>query len=157
MKESDCSFGLLDTILDTSEGKERKMSTVKVEIQLSSQELLKAVEQLSLTDLEQFVSQVLLLQAQRKANNLPQAEAELLQKINQGIPSDTQKNYDELIAKRQDETLPPEEHRELLHLTEQIEKLQAQRLEYLAELARLRKTSLTALMENLGIQVPTYA
>lgn len=93
----------------------------------------------------------------KTANNLPQAEAELLQKINQGIPSDTQKNYDELIAKRQDETLTPEEHRELLHLTEQIEKLQAQRLEYLAELARLRKTSLTALMENLGIQVPTYA
>jgi len=30
-------------------------------------------------------------------------------------------------------------------------------LESLAELARLRKTSLTALMENLGIQVPTYA
>ena len=133
------------------------MSTVKVEIQLSSQELLKAVEQLSLTDLEQFVSQVLLLQAQRKAKNLPQAEAELLQKINQGIPSDTQKNYDELIAKRQDETLTPEEHRKLLHLTEHIEKLQAQRLEYLGELARLRKTSLTALMENLGIQVPTYA
>jgi hypothetical protein len=133
------------------------MSTVKVEIQLSSQELLKAVEQLSLTDLEQFVSQVLLLQAQRKANSLPQAEAELLQKINQGIPSDTQKNYDELIAKRQAETLTPEEHSELLRLTEQIEKLQAQRLESLAELARLRKTSLTALMENLGIQVPTYA
>ena len=143
--------------IDRSEGTERKMSTVKVEIQLSSQELLKAVEQLSLTDLEQFVSQVLLLQAQRKANSLPQAEAELLRKINQGIPSDTQKNYDELIAKRQDETLTPEEHRELLHLTEQIEKLQAQRLESLAELARLRKTSLTALMENLGIQVPTYA
>jgi hypothetical protein len=133
------------------------MSTVKVEIQLSSQELLKAVEQLSLTDLEQFVSQVLLLQAQRKANSLPQAEAELLQTINQGIPSDTQKNYDELIAKRQAETLTPEEHSELLRLTEQIEKLQAQRLESLAELARLRKTSLTALMENLGIQVPTYA
>jgi hypothetical protein len=133
------------------------MSTVKVEIQLSSQELLKAVEQLSLTDLEQFVSQVLLLQAQRKANSLPQAEAELLQKINQGIPSDTQKNYDELIAQRQAETLTPEEHSELLRLTEQIEKLQAQRLESLAELARLRKTSLTALMENLGIQVPTYA
>jgi hypothetical protein len=133
------------------------MSTVKVEIQLSSQELLKAVEQLSLTDLEQFVSQVLLLQAQRKANSLPQAEAELLQKINHGIPSDTQKNYDELIAKRQAETLTPEEHSELLRLTEQIEKLQAQRLESLAELARLRKTSLTALMENLGIQVPTYA
>jgi hypothetical protein len=47
--------------------------------------LLKAVNQLSLPDLEQFVSQVLVLQAQRRANSLPQSEAELLLKINQGI------------------------------------------------------------------------
>lgn len=132
------------------------MSTVQVEIQLSSEELLKAVNQLSLPDLEQFVSQVLVLQAQRRANNLPQSEAELLLKINQGISLDTQKYYDELMAKLEAETLTPDEHSQLLGLTEQIEKLQAQRIEYLAELARLRKTSLTALMENLGIQMLMY-
>ncbi|WP_236556934.1 hypothetical protein [Calothrix sp. PCC 7507] len=67
------------------------MSTVKVEVQLSSEELLKAVEQLSQGDLERFVSQVIALQAQRKASSLPQVEAELLLKINQGIPSHTKK------------------------------------------------------------------
>jgi hypothetical protein len=133
------------------------MPKLQVEVQLSSEELLKAVAQLSLPDLERFVSQVILLQAQRKTSNLPQAEAELLLKINQGIPSDTQNYYDELITKREAETLTPDEHNQLLELTEQIEKLQAQRIEYLAELARLRKTSLTALMENLGIQMPAYA
>jgi len=132
------------------------MSTVQVEIQLSSEELLKAVNQLSLPDLEQFVSQVLVLQAQRRGNNLPQSEAELLLKINQGISLDTQKYYDELMARLEAETLTPDEHSQLLSLTEQIEKLQAQRIEYLVELARLRKTSLTALMENLGIQIPVY-
>jgi len=30
-------------------------------------------------------------------------------------------------------------------------------MEYLAELARLRQTSLTRLMENLGIRPPAYA
>ncbi|MEP0856313.1 STAS/SEC14 domain-containing protein [Trichocoleus sp. DQ-U1] len=119
--------------------------------------MLKAVEQLSLPELEKFVSQVLLLQGQRKANSLPQAEAELLIKINQSISSDIQTYYDELIAKRQAETLTPTEYSELLRLTEQIEKLQAQRIEYLAELARFRKISLTALMEDLGIQMPAYA
>jgi hypothetical protein len=133
------------------------MPKLQVEVQLSSEELLKVVAQLSLPDLERFVSQVILLQAQRKTSNLPQAEAELLLKINQGIPSDTQKYYDELITKREAETLTPDQHNQLLELTEQIEKLQAQRIEYLAELARLRKTSLTALMENLGIQMPAYA
>ncbi|MBW4576098.1 MAG: STAS/SEC14 domain-containing protein [Aphanothece sp. CMT-3BRIN-NPC111] len=133
------------------------MSTVKVEVQLSSEELLKAVEQLSQQDLEQFVSQVIALQTQRRVNNLPQPEAELLLKINRGISSDIEKHYGELIAKRQAETLTSEEHSELLHLTEQIEKLQAQLIEDLAELARFRKTSITALMKDLGIQIPVYA
>jgi hypothetical protein len=132
------------------------MSTVKVEVQLSSEELLKAVEQLSQADLERFVSQVIALQAQRKASSLPQVEAELLLKINQGIPSDTQKYYDELMAKREAETLTTEEHKELLYLSEQIEQLQVQRIEYLADLARMRKISLTVLLENLGIQTQMY-
>lgn len=132
------------------------MSTVKVEIQLSSEELLKAVEQLSHADLERFVSQVISLQAQRKASSLPADEAELLIKINQGIPSDIQTYYNELITKRDIETLTSEEYRELLSLTEQIEQLQVQRIEYLAELARLRGLSLTVLMENLGIQTQIY-
>ena len=132
------------------------MSTIKVEVQLSSEELLKAVEQLTLPDLDKFVSQVMMIQAQRKAPNLPQSEAELLLKINQSVPLDTHKHYDELIVKREAETLTLDEHRELLRLSEQIEKLQAQRLENLAELARLRGVSLTTLMENLGIQMAAY-
>jgi L-lysine 2,3-aminomutase len=132
------------------------MSTVKVEVQLSSDELLKAVEQLNQTDLERFVSQVIAIQAQQKALNLPQSEAELLIKINQHIPSDIQKYYNKLIAQRDAENLTTDEHRELLSLTEQIEKLQAQRIEYLADLARLRGITLTALMQNLGIQTQIY-
>lgn len=132
------------------------MSTVKVEIQMSSEELLKAVSQLSLPDLEQFVTQVIALQAQRRANNLPQIEAELMLQINQGIPSNIQKQYDELIVKRQAETLTTDDHKQLLNLTEQIEKLQAQRIKYLVELSRIRRVSLTELMEGLGIQVPNY-
>lgn len=132
------------------------MSTVKVEVQLSSEELLKAVEQLNQPDLERFVSQILALQAQRKASSLTQTETELLLKINQGIPSNTQKYYNELIAKREAKNLTKNEYRELLDLTEQIEKLQAQRIEYLAQLARLRGILLIDLMKNLGIQTQMY-
>lgn len=132
------------------------MSKVKVEVQLSLDELFKAVEQLNKTDLERFLSQIIALIAQRQAFNLPQSEAELLLKINQSIPSDTQKYYNELILKRDAENLTNDEHRELLHLTEQIEKLQAQRIEYLADLARLRGITLSTLMENLGIQTQIY-
>lgn len=124
---------------------------------MSSEELLEAVSQLSSSDLEQFISQVLELQAQRKAPSLPQAETKLLLKINQGIPSEVRRHYGELISKRQAEMLTPEEHNELLRLGEHVENLEAQRMESLMELACLRKTSLTILMEELGIQTPAYA
>ena len=133
------------------------MPVVQIEAQLSTNELLKAVTQLSQRELEQFASQVMALTAQRRAPSLPQAEAELLLKINQGVPPDIQKRYNELIAKRQAEILTPDEYEELLRLTQQVEKLEARRVEYLAELACLRGTSLTALMENLGIRPPAYA
>ncbi len=132
------------------------MTTMKIELQLSSDDLLKAVEQLSQADLKQFISQVIALQAQRTAPSLMQQESELLLKINQAISVEIQNYYNDLIAKRETETLTDEEDRELLSLTEQIEKQQAQRIEYLVELANLRGISLNALMENLGIQTQVY-
>ena len=130
------------------------MSTVQA--QLPAEELLRAAARLSQPELEQFVRQVIVLQAQRRAPCLPQAEAELLIKINQGVPQAVQKRYNELIAKRRQQTLTEAEHGELLRLTGPVEALEARRAEYLAELARLRKTTLTELMHNLGIRKPTY-
>lgn len=133
------------------------MPVIQVEAQVPAAELLKAVEQLSQPDLEQFVSQVVALRAKRHAPSLPRVESELLLKINQGVPSDIQKRYNELIAKRQAETLTSDEYQELLRLTQQVEEFEVRRVEYLAELARLRGTSLTTLMENLEIRPPAYA
>jgi len=132
------------------------MSTIKVEVEFSSEDLLKAVGQLSQSDLRKFISQAIAIQAQRTTSSLMQRESELLLKINQGIPLDIQQYYNDLIAKRDAEILTNDEYRELLGLTEQIEKQQAQRIEYLAELASLKGISLNTLMENLGIQTQNY-
>jgi hypothetical protein len=132
------------------------MSTIKVEVQFSSEDLLKAVGQLSQSDLRKFISQAIAIQAQRTTSNLMQRESELLLKINQGIPLDIQKYYNDLIVKRDAETLTNDEYRDLLGLTEQIEKQQAERIGYLAELANLKGISLNTLMENLGIQTQVY-
>jgi hypothetical protein len=133
------------------------MSTIEIKSQVSLDELLNGVAQLSLSELEYFVSQVLALQAQRKSPSLPKGEAELLLKINQGLPPDTQTRYDELVAKRRAETLTPDEHQELLRLIDQIERADGERVKYMVDLARLRGTSLTALMKDLGIHPPAYA
>ena len=133
------------------------MSTVQITSYVSFDELLHGVEQLNLTELEQFVFRVLSLQAQRKSPSLPRNEAKLLLKINQGLPSGVQKRYDELTAKRQAETLTSDEHQELLRLVDRIEKLDADRVKHLAELSRLRVIPLTTLMQDLGIRTPAYA
>lgn len=133
------------------------MPVVQVEAQLSTDELLKAADQLSQSELEQFARQVIALRARRQAPCLPHVEAKLLIKINQGADPDVQQRYDELIEKRQAESLSSDEYQELLRLSDEIEKVNAHRMEYLAELARLRQMSLTELMEDLGLQSPAYA
>ena len=61
------------------------------------------------------------------------------------------------MSNSQAEALTPDEHQELLHLVDQIEKSDGERVKHLADLARLRGTSLTAVMEDLGIHPPAYA
>jgi len=133
------------------------MPIVQVEAELTAEELLKAVTQLGPAELERFVSEVILLQAHRRAPSLPRRESELLQAINEGLPAEVRARYDALIAKRDEETLTPDEYSELLRLSDQIEELHAQRMEALGELARLRQTSLPDLMDRLGIPRRTHA
>ena len=133
------------------------MPAIPIEAQMTTGQLLKAVERMPQPELDRFVERVVALRASLRAPRLSQAESELLAKINEGVPAGLQSRYDELIAKRRGATLTPGEHDELLRLTEQVEALDARRVEYLAELARSRKTTLRALMRDLGIQPPPYA
>lgn len=83
-------------------------------------------------------------------------ETELLHEINRGLPSETAERYAELREKCRREMLSPEEHAELLHLIDQVELRDAERIERLAELARLRSSTLSELMldPNLRIKRP---
>ena len=91
-----------------------------------------------------------------KASYLPETEARLLEQINEGFPSDWWRRYNELIEKRRAETLTPEEQATLIGLSDQVEELNARRIQHLTELARLRQTSLLELMEQLGIKPAPY-
>lgn len=88
--------------------------------------------------------------------HLSKAESELMQHINQGLPEETWQRYHALVAERKAETLTPEQHRELIRLSDQVEMDYAQRLGVVLELAHLRGTSLEAQMETLGIPQYTY-
>ena len=124
---------------------------------ISLDALLSDVAQLDTPALERFISQVLTVRARRLAPSFPQGEAALLERINAGVPTDVRQRYDALSAKRRAETLTSEEHRELLRLIDCVEQADAERARALADLARLRKTSVPALMATLGISSPDYA
>jgi hypothetical protein len=128
------------------------MPTINISAQLSKEDLLQAVQQLSLPELEQFVSDIIAVKAKQQAPHLSKDEAKLLLKINQGVSPNIEQSYQNLIDKRNQEILTESEYQELLKLTDILENHQAQRLEYLVELAQLRQVSLSDLMTQLEIK-----
>jgi hypothetical protein len=60
-------------------------------------------------------------------------------------------------SKRDDETLTPEEHAELIALTDTIEGWNVQRLETVSQLAKLRRVQLPEMMKELGLIPPSRA
>jgi hypothetical protein len=121
-------------------------------IQIETEQLLNAALQLPPPELERFVAQLFTLKARRNAPSLPEREAELLMKINRGLPTATQERLNKLIEKRRAETISAKELRELKKLTDRIEKLDAERLELLTELAALRNVPLRKLIKQLGLK-----
>lgn len=133
------------------------MAAVQVtsEIDIKLDKVLDGVAKLDTPELGHFLSQVSILFARRKAPSIPKREAELLQKINQGLPTGLQQRLDELTTKDQADTITSAEHQELLRLIEQIELADAERMQHLIELAQLRNLSLDGLMNQLGIHHPS--
>jgi hypothetical protein len=123
---------------------------------MSLDELIKAADGLDASDLDLLLQQVVFLRARRKTPVLPAAEAQLLLKINQGIPADLLANYQVLRKKREAETLVDTEYDRLIQLSNEIEQIGVQRLEALAQLAQLRQVSILDLMATLGIQPMSY-
>ncbi len=87
---------------------------------------------------------------------LAAGEAALLKEINRGLPAETWRHYGELKEKRRAATLRPEEQAELIALSDQLEAMNVRRMESVIELARRRRTSVEAIMDDLGIKSPLF-
>ncbi len=127
-------------------------TTIRLETQVSTDDLLHAVEHLPDSELQDFLERLWRLKAARVATHLTTNETLLLEKITNTIPSEVQKRFDDLVSKRNENTLSQIELQELLLLTDQIENLDAVRVEALATLAAIRNTDLQSLMLELGIK-----
>lgn len=124
---------------------------------ITFEQLLQAVEHLSAEELKAFAARVNALRARQEAPRLSEDETTLLLRINRAsLEPGSQARFDALVAKRQDETISAAELQELIELTELAEQHDAERLAALTDLARLRGTTIPALMSTLGINPPTY-
>ena len=91
------------------------------------------------------------LQTHAAPARLSPEESKLLKQINASLSAIEWERYRVLLAKRDNEILTASEHTELIALSDQIEEANARRMEAVAELARVRKTTVPALVENLGL------
>lgn len=131
------------------------MSTIPIEV--STEQLLQAVERLPAAELDAFVVRVNALRTQRAAPSLSVDETALLLIINRSALDQAQQaRFEALVARRQAEVITDAELKELTQLSDAAEQHDNERLAALLELARLRGTTVMALMQSLGIKAPTY-
>jgi hypothetical protein len=127
------------------------MSTVRITSDISLDKLVEGLEQLDDQDLNEVVDRLIAAQARRQAPHLSKLESDLFAVINRGLAEGEQRRLDELISRRKQELLTPDEHAELVSWIERIEQLDAERVEALIALARFRNVSVHTLMAQLGI------
>jgi hypothetical protein len=91
------------------------------------------------------------LQARSTSARLSPEETDLLQRINTSLSTVEWERYRTLLTKRDTENLTDKEHAELIALSDKIEEANVRRMEAVAELARVRKTTVPELMSTLGL------
>ena len=123
---------------------------------LSSQQIISAVQTMPLDELEHLVSDVLAVRAERIAPHISGEEGKILRTIQQTFPEKKLLRMKELQALRDDEKLSPEGFGELAELIEKLELFHAERMKAVADLADLRGVTFQTTMKQVGLSLPDY-
>jgi hypothetical protein len=123
---------------------------------MSQTQILDAVKQLPQSELEDFVKKVLVFQAKKRTNNLPDTETRLLKSVYRTFSAENLARLKQLREKSEAEYLSEKEYEELASLSDSLEEFHARRMKKLAELSKLRGLSLEETMSQIGIKFPNY-
>jgi hypothetical protein len=91
-----------------------------------------------------------------RENRLNHHESELFQTINHSLANIDWQHYETLLTKRDAQTLSANEQTELIAMSDQIELANGDRIQALAELAKIRNTNIQALMIELDLKPITH-
>ncbi|MGH9835335.1 MAG: hypothetical protein ACREBD_15050 [Blastocatellia bacterium] len=133
------------------------MSTIPVQAQMTLEQLISAVKQLSREDLREFERQFAEWQRQsangtKRRSNGKQAEtdAKLIEGTKSDLPAKDRRRLKQLSEKSELGVLTPKELVEYRKLAQRSEGIDVARVEALAELARRRGKSLEEMMKEIG-------
>jgi hypothetical protein len=126
--------------------------------QPSVSEILDSASRLGAEDFEKLFKKIAILHIQRSGvKTLPEGEAALLEKINQGFPSAKWERLQYLDWKMETTGLSEKEATESLRLAAAYEDYTVRRLQLLVKLADMRRVSLDELMVQLELKPHTHA
>ncbi len=120
-----------------------------VQLEVTTENLLNAVAQMPESEFNRFVEKAKEIRIKRK----PLAENDLIHKINTIYSAEKRQRYNHLYEKFQQENITPKEHKELLKLSDEFEMLDAEKLEYLGELAKLRGQSFEKVVKEFKVKL----
>ncbi len=121
-------------------------------LEITNETLLNAVAQMPEREYERFIQKANNLRKKHLTNKKSRKESELILKINTIFPTDKREKYNELYTKFRESNLNETEHQELLNLNEEFEILNAKRIKYIGELAKLRHQTLEEVIADLQIK-----
>jgi hypothetical protein len=119
---------------------------------VTAENLLSAVVQMPESDFERFLKKANALRKKQVIRKISSKESDLILKINTVFPTDKREAYNLLYEKSHQETLTESEHRELLKLNDEFEILNAERIKYIGELAKIRRQTLEEVINDLQIK-----
>ena len=128
---------------------------MSVQLEVTTENLLNAVAQMPDGEFDRFVEKARRIRQSEKTKNqsISPAEADLLHKINTIFAPEKRCEYNELYARFRDEDLKEGEYEKLLELNDEFEMLNVKRIEFIAELAKLRGQTLDQVMDFFELKI----
>jgi len=133
------------------------MPTDVAKPKVTPMQVINDLARLTARQLESVIEHASALRLQKRKAVMSEGESEILRVINRGLSAEKSARLGQLQDKLRQETISPREHQQLLRLSDELEKLAAQRLKALIELASLRKTSVPKLISEMGLNGADYA
>ena len=122
-------------------------------IHIDTQRLLRDADKMPVNELERFLNDINAMLLRKRTQDKALRERQLLHKINNTVLNSAQtERYHVLVEKLELNTITDSEHAEFELLGNKEEKLRNHRVKYMLELAQLRATTLTEVMESLGLK-----